>query len=79
MVVRSVYGHMITKFSGMGRFTKLWGSAQARAKVWSSAINALLSSLEAFSFQAYLMGELNREEGLLERGDSYLIYCEIHQ
>ena len=21
---RSVYGHVITKFSGMGRFTKLW-------------------------------------------------------
>ena len=32
-VVRgSVYGHVITKFSGMGRFTKLWGSAHARAK-----------------------------------------------
>ena len=28
---RSVYGHVITKFSGMGRFTKLWGSAHARA------------------------------------------------
>ena len=26
-VGRSVYGHVITKFSGMGRFTKLWGSA----------------------------------------------------
>ena len=25
---RSVYGHVITKFSGMGRFTKLWGSAE---------------------------------------------------
>ena len=29
---RSVYGHVITKFSGMGRFAKLWGSAHARAK-----------------------------------------------
>ena len=29
---RSVYGHVITKFSGMGRFTKLWCSAHARAK-----------------------------------------------
>ena len=28
---RSVYGHVITKFSGMGRFTKLWGLAHARA------------------------------------------------
>ena len=28
---RSVYGHVITKFSGMGTFTKLWGSAHARA------------------------------------------------
>ena len=28
---RSVYGHVITKFSGMGRFSKLWGSAHARA------------------------------------------------
>ena len=26
----SVYGHVITKFSGMGRFTKLWGSKRAR-------------------------------------------------
>ena len=25
------YGHVITKFSGMGRFTMLWGSAHARA------------------------------------------------
>ena len=32
---RAVYDHVITKFSGMGRFTKLWGSAHARA--WSSA------------------------------------------
>ena len=29
---RAVYGHVITKFSGMGRFTKLWGSAHAHAK-----------------------------------------------
>ena len=28
---RAVYGHVITKFSGMGRFTKLCGSAHARA------------------------------------------------
>ena len=26
-VGRSVCGHVITNFSGMGRFTKLWGSA----------------------------------------------------
>ena len=31
-----MYGHVITKFSGMGRFTKRWGSTHARA--WSSAI-----------------------------------------
>ena len=30
-VGRSVYGEGITKFSGMGRFTKLWGSAHASA------------------------------------------------
>ena len=30
---RAVYGHVITTFSGMGRFTKLWGFARA----WSSA------------------------------------------
>ena len=36
---RSVYGHVITKFSGMGRFTKLWGSAHEReARAWSSAM-----------------------------------------
>ena len=28
--VRSVYGHVITKFSGMGRFTNPWCSAGAR-------------------------------------------------
>ena len=28
---RAVYGHVITKFSGMGRFTQLWGSAHACA------------------------------------------------
>ena len=28
---RAVYDHVITKFSGMGRFTKQWGSAHARA------------------------------------------------
>ena len=27
---RAVYGHVITKFSEMGRFTKLWGSARAK-------------------------------------------------
>ena len=36
---RSLYGHVITKFSGMGRFTQQWGSAHARAsRAWSSAI-----------------------------------------
>ena len=30
-VGRSVYVHVITKCSGMGRFTKLWGSDYARA------------------------------------------------
>ena len=27
-VGRSVYGHVITKSSGMGRFTKLWNSTK---------------------------------------------------
>ena len=27
---RSVYGHVVTKFSGMGRFTHSWCSARAR-------------------------------------------------
>ena len=30
---RSAYGHVITKFSGMGRFTKLCGSAHARVEL----------------------------------------------
>ena len=34
-VGRAVYVHVITKFSRMGRFSQLWGSARA----WSSAIN----------------------------------------
>ena len=29
---RSVYGHVITKFSGMGRFTYPWYSAGARER-----------------------------------------------
>ena len=39
----SVYGHVITKFSGMGRFTKLWGYAHARASRarGSSATNGI--------------------------------------
>ena len=39
MLTRSVYGHVITKFSGMGRFTYPWCSAGARE---SSAINRAL-------------------------------------
>ena len=35
-VGRSVYSHVITKFSGIGRFTKVWGSTHAHA--WSFAI-----------------------------------------
>ena len=30
---RAVYGHVITKFSLMGTFTKLWGSAHARVEL----------------------------------------------
>ena len=30
--VSSVYDHVITKFSGMGRLPELWGSAHVRAK-----------------------------------------------
>ena len=37
--VRSVYGHVIIKFSGMGRFTYPWCSASARFARGSSAIN----------------------------------------
>ena len=34
-VARAVYGHVITKFSRMGRFTELWGSArELRAPLW---------------------------------------------
>ena len=33
-----MYGHVITKFSGMGRFTKLWGFARA----WISAIKTVI-------------------------------------
>ena len=36
-VARAVYGHVITKFSRIGRFTLLWGSA--RACLMSSSIN----------------------------------------
>ena len=30
---RSVYGHVIAKFSRMGRFTLLWSSASARVEL----------------------------------------------
>ena len=36
---RSVYGHVITKFSGMGRFTCPWCSAGTRFARENSAIN----------------------------------------
>ena len=39
-VGRAVYGHVIAKFSRMGRFTYLWSSARAlEARAWSSAIS----------------------------------------
>ena len=40
-----MYGHVITKFSGMGRFTYQWGSARA----WSSAINSY-ALIEVFRY-----------------------------
>ena len=47
---RSVYGHVITKFSGMGRFTKLWGSAHARASLNKRIREACHPEKAAFKF-----------------------------
>ena len=52
-VGRSVYGHVITKFSGMGRFTKLWGYARAwelRYKVSIFIIEYLVAHQFPISF-----------------------------
>ena len=32
LLVRAVYGHVIAKFSRMGRFSQLWGSARAELR-----------------------------------------------
>ena len=50
--VRSVYGHVITKFSGMGRFTYPWCSAGARFAHESSAINTIFYNIYLLSCSA---------------------------
>ena len=47
--VRSVYGHVITKFYGMGRFTYPWCSAGARLARESSAIKSFNLQSAAYS------------------------------
>ena len=49
----SVYGHVITKFSGMGRFTYPWCSAGARLARESSAINDLPKILKHSAADIY--------------------------
>ena len=44
-VARSVYGHVITKFSGMGRFPQLWGAARGTLLVISKT-----GSMDTFLF-----------------------------
>ena len=49
----SVYGHVITKFSGMGIFTYPWFSAGARLARESSAINDLPKILKHSAADIY--------------------------
>ena len=55
---RSVYGHVITKFSGMGRLPYLWGYAHARA---SRAREAPLSVFECIKIGLIYVIFLNDE------------------
>ena len=50
---RSVYGRVITKFSGMGKFTYPWCSAGARLARESSAINDLPKILKHSAADIY--------------------------
>ena len=50
---RSVYGHVITKFSRMSRFTYPWCSAGARLERESSAINDLPKILKHSAADIY--------------------------
>ena len=48
-----MYGHVITKFSGMGRFTKLWGSARGAPLLYTvhvSEIGLYFSGLDLLPF-----------------------------
>ena len=47
-VGRSVCGHVITNFSGMGRFTKLWGSAHAALRYIEDLANVPLHIVNRF-------------------------------
>ena len=49
---RSVYGHVITKFSGMGRFTYPWCSAGARFARESSATIFLVFALASVNLRS---------------------------
>ena len=49
---RSVYGHVITKFSEMGRFTYPWYSPGARE---SSAVTSLLPKTAIFGGCGYIV------------------------
>ena len=50
--LRAVYGHVVTKFSGMGRFTYPWCSAGA-LRSWSSATTTTTTAAAAATATAY--------------------------
>ena len=52
-----MYGHVITKFSGMGRFTKLWGSTHVRAR----GAPLLLSSLAKVLIKITMLQIMKKE------------------
>ena len=74
-VGRSVYGHGITKFSGMGRFTKLWDSAHARRKCARGA-PLLLESAPPSSPCFAGIESLPRETSLAAKSDERRLYFE---
>ena len=47
-VGRSMCGHVITNFSGMGRFTKLWGSAPRALRYIEDLANVPLHIVNRF-------------------------------
>ena len=50
-----MYGHVITKFSGMGRFTKLWGSALVELCYYQNILGSVWQNYVVYIMIAQMM------------------------